>query len=136
MKSSKIKLTKTYKRLDSEIIHSKANDENNIPLLSANNSSIAAYNFLSFRQLVRMPSFWLIMMLFFIYGGLICNFIIFMPDYLESRITSDNLNQKNFLVELFFSSFIIGRCLTLLFARDLGYNYYNIVFLFFIEKYS
>ena len=116
-------LNKSYTRLNTE----SNSMGNQIPLLSLdsplNNNQLqssTAKDLLSCRQLLRSISFWLIVGLYFIYGGLLLNFLIFMPSYLDERITIEHSNQKNQTVNLFLFSLIVGRVFVMIFGSHLG----------------
>ena len=122
-RSSSRLLNKSYTRLNTE----SGSMGNQIPLLSLDSplngnqlQSSTAKDLLSCRQLLRSVSFWLIVGLFFIYGGLLFNFLIFMPSYLDERITVEHSNQKNQTVYLFLFSLVVGRVLLISFGSHLG----------------
>lgn len=50
-------------------------------------------DYLSHRHFLRVSSFWFSLSLFFLYGSLLSNFLLFMNSYFISRLSSSNYNQ-------------------------------------------
>lgn len=58
---------------------------------------------------LKSISFWTLISILFVYGGFFFNFILFMNEYIISRLSESNLDQAETINKLFFLFFLLGR---------------------------
>lgn len=61
------------------------------------------------QEIISSVGFWLIMVMFFLYGGLLLNFLLFMKLYLTSQLGRAQHNHISLIFNMFLVSFMVGR---------------------------
>lgn len=117
---SESKNTISYNRVLNNDADSNLADIQSIPLLSLKSPYIGPDNekIISFtcKEVTRNSGLWVILISFFVYGGLLFNFILFLDLFLKEKFE----NRLDYVFKIFLVSFLIGRGL-LIISNGLGH---------------
>lgn len=83
--------------------------------LAKNSKSELSLNVVTCQEVISSVGFWLILVMFFLYGGLLLNFLLFLKLYLTSKLGKAKHNHISLIYNMFLVSFMIGRiCIILI----------------------
>ncbi len=101
--------------------------DNVIPLQSlqahfASSKTDLPLNIVTCQEVISSVGFWLILTMFFLYGGLLLNFLLFMKLYLTSQLGWTQHNHISLIFNMFLVSFMIGRVVIILISSLIGFR--------------